>query len=37
MLFDYENLQFIPNINAKNPIPESFIKQLGLYIPITFF
>ncbi len=31
-----ESLQFIPNINSKNPIPEDFVKILDLHIPIIF-
>lgn len=36
MLVEYESFQYIPNINAKNPTPEGFIKKLNLYIPINF-
>ncbi|NUJ97324.1 hypothetical protein HGA92_00880 [Candidatus Gracilibacteria bacterium] len=36
MFVENNSFQFIPNITAKNPVPELFIKQLGLYIPINF-
>jgi hypothetical protein len=36
MVVEYSNFQFIPNINAKNPVSDDFVSKLGLHIPITF-
>ena len=36
IVVEHESFQYIPNINAKNPVPDAFIEKLNLHIPINF-